>query len=1832
MAIQIGKYKRPGIFIEEFDNSVIPTPTSVDPLVNMVIGVSKRGPVNAPVKVSTLNEFRAIYGEIDRNLERKGSFFHRTIEKMLESSPVYAMNLLLTDDVLDRVEYQSLSTSSDNLNDVKRLGAYRRFHDTTGFWKKDTESFINLTRSNPEFGSRALNITNLSDKPVSVFIYKSTASGYDVTAESWFGSIEKVPTFINPKDFISDYMVDVLIVSGDWSDYRALAQDKIWSNYFFFDPKLGSGLRKNLVSDFANNRNVNVLGYYNGLSLIPYFRNRENKNLFIETNLNVDTDKTGIFCAFNIDAIENENVSSLIDLIGHTIANKNETAINFLSYQANISEEIPVMVKPLDLPGNVTANGNIIGMTWSSAENIGLRLDTRSSTTGYEIAKSSYQSHFYDATATGAPTYSGVQTNYKNRTSWFADFTTWGIKYRSVQTPNISKVVDNKLSDGTNQIDTFTEIIINYDIHTGAYAIINGEYLPVLNTSANVTNNYKNISFSVKASDFEIRNYVQLCIAIVLYKYDTNTIEIIVNKDGDDVIGVSANDIVLNTFKFRVKANNDNNANIFVPFGTYQKYNLNGVDIEGRFSPNFIGGFYGYNKWVSTALSSTNNYSKSTITSNLAPWLNASSGADSYLTTEYVSVDTSFLSTNSDSSNPLLHDNSDYIRTFYKNGSNKLYLDNDTSAPIGVVGNQLFTGGTGSGNYVSRTGFVYDSRILTYSNIDRWNYASLYPVFATSSTFGSEVGTCQFQWDATTEQLFADFKSTSINSGISLNSGDSISVWSVSGGTKGITQSVLYSFNSNDNNNRPILLIIDRVDYDAKRIYFLNNFDGSNYSFNSFKGDNKWVLRSGVNSATFGTDLFLQSTTNFYDKAAGSTYSLGGVTGTSTATFSVSSINATVAVGGVTWSLNVNVDFGATASATLQTNARITVNSASVTPGTYFTANQIPGTQSVWLCPTASFYGQKPTGMGGTFSSGQFGFKLKQAGIDKILSDLSLNNGFTLEKVSSDLFDYKVTYLGSGKIKYTFLGTDNAKNPANYRAYRRHRMFDKLVNLLDSVDKYKRVMLLNNNSSNEKISMETMSISDIVTSPTQNKSFVLNTGLPNSEIVKLNWQRVLQGFLTIYSVDDEVILGKNGMDTKMIGLTNSVVESDSLLGDGIGVVSKYSDLYQNYYDGIINNGDYFQINRVPSKVYKNGGYTVTFFDGEDDKSITGLNTGKTTLFAGYNFLMFTASFDSGITSDTTNEIKFNIGDSITINSSSLNRKRITIISENLVSPSSNSSTLFTNSNGTLIDIKRTYIYKVVEEVVYEKIYGVDKILDNRTGVGTYFLNMFVQDKTESNTIIKNALSIRFKDSYSLMNNMPPLSNLDTLNNFNIISQSSNYKQTLELEYPATYDSNGAFQVGTSRDTDLIDNQDGTWLLDNKVLIKADRYSEIRVGDFLLGNNNRLSRILDKRIYTKDSSLVILTCSLPVRRNRFGNDFQTFLYKSVDNYTYAYKALTFKGFKVRTASLPDGTEETQENILNIVSKGTPLYRALTNKEAIDYRYLVDSFGLGLVEKSKQQLADICGSRKDIFGFLNMPSIRSFKTSTSPTYVDNNGDLVAEYIAKGSNPDKAAAFTYTFADGEGSTCVGYFTPYIKVDDDGRQVTMPPAAHVATTYMRKHTSNLGGITPWTIAAGVTNGRITNIIGLEHDYTNEDIEFLNQAQMNPIVFKRNRGHVIETENTAQTLQRSALSFIHVREVLIELERELSRMLLDFQWQYNTPDIRAEIKLRADSICETYVNRNGLYNYFNKMDDENNTSEIIDNQIGVLDTYVEPIKGMGIIVNNVTILRTGAIDAGGFM
>ena len=1363
MAIQIGKYKRPGIFIEEIDKSVFSTPT-VEGITNLVIGVSKKGPVNTPIRLTTVNDLETVFGQLDRNLERKGSFFHRTVSKMLESSPVYAMNLLLTDDTLDVIEYKSLSSSAHNLNDIKREGPYRRFFDTTGFWKKDTESFINLTKNNSGYSERALSFTNLSDRYITTFVVKTAVSGFDRTLLEWYGSVEKMPPYVNASDYASDYMVDVIVIAGDWSDYKNLAVDNRWGQYFN-----SNGLIKEQLRNFANDRNVTLLAYYEGLSLIPYFRDLNGTNIFIETTINRGTDSTGLYCAFNADLVEQDYYTGLVDLIGGTLVGSEKKEIDFLSYKETIVETVPFIATPLDLPGNVVA---LFGTV--SNDNDGL--------TGQ-------QRHAFNDVSNSDPKLSGIVINHSHRTAWFTEGAVIGVKLATGnETDFFGNVNYVLIGSGTASILNVKYVSGN-DTIANPYAIISDQYVPI---------NTGTYSFNVKSSDFQ-------------YSNTTAT------------------------------------------YSTVFTLNTSGV------------------------ISSNTSY-----TPNSLPTV-----ASSDIVLGYISYS-------------VLH-----------------------------------------------------------------------------STF---VGTAKFT------------------------------------------------------------------------------------------------------EVTIASDPTL---TEYVEPGYGD--------------------------------------------------------------GAYFSMGQNPYQDLIYGTSSHDYY----------------------------IYDLSNEIGYS-----------------QGDIRLVFW--DTAGNDVkNYTQYRRFKMFRKILDFLGTYKDQGTIII---NSDGTKKSLSSMTVTEIVNSTTQNKSLVLKTGLSDVSYIS----GVNGGVFKLYKTDNEFVLGTHRVRTK-----------DQVASTQEGVVGKYSTFYQKYYNGLINDGDYFYSNRLYTTAEKDilndlvdlttdttTTVNVTFVNGET----------ITSLYAGYNYVVFeTPSMTASMAKIT---LDLQALDQILFPTSEYNTSALTI-HNNSVRPQDDAVLLAQALGFT------GFAYEVSENVTYEQLLDV-KVMYNTLDSASMksYLTML--------TDLDGTLEVSFTDNgLRTINSIEPIANYT----LNIQSELNNLKETVEIEIPVGYTQ-----------------------VPNKILINASRYTEVKVGNFLLADNSdfttspgqiyqrNLTRILSKRQYPGDTSLTEITCDAKILKNGYTSvntgqlDYQTTRYSTVDQYATTYKGIAMKGFRIRQASLPDGTETKQNQVLNLVAKGTPLFKALINKEAFDFRYLVDAFGLGLTERSKQQLVDICGERLNVFGFINMPSLKSFKNSSSPSFVNTEGVLQAEFIAKGGDPESNPAFLYSFGDGSGVSTVGYFTPYVTVNDNGRPLEFPPAAYAATTYMRKHTSIVSSITPWTIAAGVTNGRIINIAGVEHDFDPTDIEFLNGAQMNPIVLKRNRGYVIETENTALTIYKSALSLIHVREVLVELERELSAMLLDYQWKFNTPDVRAEIKLRADVICETYVNKNGLYNYFNKMDDENNTVDVIDSQIGVLDTYVEPIKGMGIIVNNVTILRTGAIAAGGFI
>jgi len=214
-------------------------------------------------------------------------------------------------------------------------------------------------------------------------------------------------------------------------------------------------------------------------------------------------------------------------------------------------------------------------------------------------------------------------------------------------------------------------------------------------------------------------------------------------------------------------------------------------------------------------------------------------------------------------------------------------------------------------------------------------------------------------------------------------------------------------------------------------------------------------------------------------------------------------------------------------------------------------------------------------------------------------------------------------------------------------------------------------------------------------------------------------------------------------------------------------------------------------------------------------------------------------------------------------------------------------------------------------------------------------------------------------------------------------------------------------------------------------------------------------------------------------------------------------------------------------------------------------------------------------------------------------------------------------------EGANYAFYYGPGLNVIENGRTKVIPPAAYVSNNYIDKYTSAL----PWSIIAGPRRGVVggTGVQSLEFAFDKDDRDVLEPFGYNPIVFERGVGLTIKGNKTAQQSIQSALSSAHVREAMIYIEDGLAEILKNYLFEFNNAQTRLEIKTLADNFMESVKKDGGVYDYRNIMDGTNNTTEVIDNNMGILDTYVEPVKGLEILVSRVTILNTGEIATGNF-
>lgn len=440
---------------------------------------------------------------------------------------------------------------------------------------------------------------------------------------------------------------------------------------------------------------------------------------------------------------------------------------------------------------------------------------------------------------------------------------------------------------------------------------------------------------------------------------------------------------------------------------------------------------------------------------------------------------------------------------------------------------------------------------------------------------------------------------------------------------------------------------------------------------------------------------------------------------------------------------------------------------------------------------------------------------------------------------------------------------------------------------------------------------------------------------------------------------------------------------------------------------------------------------------------------------------------------------------------------------------------------------------------------------------------------------------------------------------------------------------------------------GSSLNPNEVILAAASAGDFEVGYYIVNNPgstangvpSRLTRInevigLSNYVPAGSSTAgdyIKVVCESTVYLFTVGANKNVEVYQPITNWFDYYQAFALPGFALGSYNVPDGTNSQQNNILNDTLSGTNLYYALIDRDVISFRYLVDTFGNGLEANSKAIFGKIAKNRQNAFAIVNAPSIQDFKDSTDPTFKNVQGQFDTRFIPTGGDLSKNPTVRYSLPSiTDGSNYMAFYSPFLTVRDNGVNVNVPPAGAISNSFIAKYVD----ATPWSIVAGARRGGISGrgIVGLEYNYTTTDRDNIEPFGLNPIIFQTGSGIVIFGNKTAQQNVKSALSSINVREVVIYIQDGIAAILKNYLFEFNTAQTRLEIKTLADNFMTTVLAENGVFDFRNIMDETNNTSDVIDANVGILDTYIEPVKGLEILVHRTTILRTGQISTGQFV
>lgn len=204
---------------------------------------------------------------------------------------------------------------------------------------------------------------------------------------------------------------------------------------------------------------------------------------------------------------------------------------------------------------------------------------------------------------------------------------------------------------------------------------------------------------------------------------------------------------------------------------------------------------------------------------------------------------------------------------------------------------------------------------------------------------------------------------------------------------------------------------------------------------------------------------------------------------------------------------------------------------------------------------------------------------------------------------------------------------------------------------------------------------------------------------------------------------------------------------------------------------------------------------------------------------------------------------------------------------------------------------------------------------------------------------------------------------------------------------------------------------------------------------------------------------------------------------------------------------------------------------------------------------------------------------------------------------------------------SNYVGTYYPWVKILDTNTNkiISVPPSVVLPAVYA----ANDNSAAEWYAPAGLNRGGIPTAVQVLDRVTHGERDTLYEGRVNPIAAFPGQGICVWGQKTLQ-IAPSALDRINVRRLLINLKKFIASSSNYLVFEQNVSSTRNRFLSIVNPYLESVQQRNGIYAFQVKMDDENNTPDLIDRNVLYGQIFIQPTRTAEFIILDFNILPTG--------